>query len=51
MTPWWWLAVPTFVRQVLAKAEVRLAEPVMICEVSTEYEMVGRVVQDMVGTG
>ena len=39
------------VRQVLAKAEVRLAEPVMIFEVSTEEEMVVKVVQDMVGTG
>ena len=37
MTPWWWLAgCANIVRQVLAKAEVRLAEPVMICEVSTE---------------
>ena len=36
------------VRQLLAKAEVRLAEPVMVLEVSIEEEMVGKVVQDMV---
>jgi len=38
----------TIVREVLGKSGVRLAEPIMMLEVSTEQEMVGRVVQDMV---
>jgi len=36
------------VRQLLAKSEVSLAEPVMVLEVSTEEQLVGKIVQDIV---